>query len=100
MSGVVLASHIRLLCEGGAGPGVAVGRARKYTERCSGDAAVWLARLDAERLAGTAGEEIGQIWREARRAVQEDGAEAEAIWRWGLDNGDGLLCEARDGYLI
>ncbi|KIJ49586.1 hypothetical protein M422DRAFT_160624 [Sphaerobolus stellatus SS14] len=98
----LLATHVRLLSADAEGLGRAVTRARKYTaaDAAGGrDAAVWLARLDAERLAGTGTEEITRTWAEARRRVMEDSPRGEAIWRWGLEQGSGMY-EVRSSLYI
>ncbi|PCH43573.1 hypothetical protein WOLCODRAFT_50737, partial [Wolfiporia cocos MD-104 SS10] len=59
--------------------------ARKYTGRedSKSSAAVWLARLEAEKRFATNKQDVEAAWDEARGAVAGDGI--EGIWVWGLD---------------
>lgn len=95
----VLAVHVRLLSADAEQLGKAVRRARKYTEQSSGDAELWLARLDAERLAGVGDDAVTRGWAEARRRVSA-GPGREQVWLWGLGVGGDVrtACEVRDGH--
>jgi hypothetical protein len=89
-----LAAHVRLLSANARDLERAVQQGRKYTQGCR-DGEVWLARLDAERLAGVGETAIAHAWGEARRAV---GGEARGrVWMWGLGEGDNAkeTCEVR-----
>ncbi|KAI8975808.1 U3 small nucleolar RNA-associated protein 6-domain-containing protein [Trametes punicea] len=55
--------------------------ARKHTARAPSHAAVWLARLDAEKHFAQP-EEVDSAWAEARGRVE--GAGLEDVWLWGL----------------
>ncbi|KAF8497669.1 U3 small nucleolar RNA-associated protein 6-domain-containing protein [Gautieria morchelliformis] len=81
----VLAAHVRLLSADAGDLEKAVRQGRKYTQGCR-DGAVWLARLDAERLAGVGEAAVAQAWAEARRAVAGEGR--GRVWMWGLGEGD------------
>ena len=90
-----LATHLRLLGSGTHPAAKVAKRARKYTERASGSAEVWLARLDAERRAGD-DRDMRMVWAEARRQVQGPGM--EEVWMWGLREEDAdtkEVCEVR-----
>lgn len=90
-----LATHVRMLSADARQLKLAVERGRKYTKRASEDAEVWLARLDAERLAGVAEEEVMCAWEEARRRVTGEGQ--ERVWLWGLGEGN---CEVLHGKTV
>ncbi|KAF8513171.1 U3 small nucleolar RNA-associated protein 6-domain-containing protein [Hysterangium stoloniferum] len=81
--GRVLAVHVRLLSRGGE---VMRGAemARKYTIKDAGrsNAGLWLARLEAEKLAGMEG--VGKTWAEGRNMVSGETEEVLRVWMWGL----------------
>lgn len=96
----VLAAHIRLLGAETRHLEAAVQAGRRYTRQGSGDAGVWLARLDAERAAGVGDEEVARAWGEARRQVCGQGR--ERVWMWGLREAGNAreICEVRAALLI
>ncbi|TFK94570.1 hypothetical protein K466DRAFT_579822 [Polyporus arcularius HHB13444] len=90
----LLAAHIRLLASHHAslGSGLLPGKAdspekilrtaRKHTTKAPTSAAVWLARLGAERQFATQNE-INAAWEEARKHVTGD--RIQDVWLWGLE---------------
>ncbi len=90
----LLAAHIRLLASHHAslGSGLLPGKAdspekilrtaRKHTTKAPTSAAVWLARLSAERQFATQNE-INAAWEEARKHVTGD--RIQDVWLWGLE---------------
>ncbi|KAI0769680.1 U3 small nucleolar RNA-associated protein 6-domain-containing protein [Trametes elegans] len=54
---------------------------RKYTTRAPTNAAVWLARLEAEKQFAQS-DDVQRAWQEARGKVE--GAGLEDVWLWGL----------------
>lgn len=63
--------------------------ARKYTARIPESAAVWLARLEAEKRINPSVENIEKAWAEARKCVAEDATgDVQLVWMWGLSDSD------------
>jgi len=85
-SAVLLATHIRLLVtledlpSPPAPPSRILSIARRYTSTVPTDIGVWLARLHAESVHGTA-TSVNEAWNSARRAVSM----SSEIWLWGAD---------------
>ncbi len=90
----LLAAHIRLLVSHHDGLALALlppktntpekilRMARKYSAKAPACAAVWLARLAAEKqFAGQ--EDVHRAWTEARKHVENDGT--REVWLWGLE---------------
>ncbi|KAI0645423.1 U3 small nucleolar RNA-associated protein 6-domain-containing protein [Trametes meyenii] len=89
----LLAAHVRLLVRHHASlgsvllppkvnsPEKILRVSRKYTARAPSSAAVWLARLDAEKQYAQA-EDVERAWGEARSKVE--GPNLEDVWLWGL----------------
>ena len=90
----LLAAHIRLLVSHHGGlelallppktnsPEKILRMARKYSVKAPACAAVWLARLAAEKqFAGQ--EDVDRAWTEARKHVEGDGT--VEVWLWGLE---------------
>lgn len=91
----LLAAHVRLLAAHHAslGPGLLPAKAdtpekilriaRKHTSKAPASAAVWLARLGAERQFATQ-DEIDTAWEEARKHAAGD--RIQDVWLWGLES--------------
>ncbi|KAI0829637.1 U3 small nucleolar RNA-associated protein 6-domain-containing protein [Trametes gibbosa] len=89
----LLAAHVRLLLRHHAllgsallppkvnSPEKILHVSRKYTSQAPSSAAVWLARLDAEKQFAQP-EDVDRAWRSARENVLGD--EQEDVWLWGL----------------
>ncbi|KAI0373390.1 hypothetical protein BV20DRAFT_962522 [Pilatotrama ljubarskyi] len=101
----LLAAHVRLLVRHHASLGSALlppkvnspekilRVARKYATRAPSNAAVWLARLEAEQQLAQP-EDVERAWQEARRKVEGDGL--DNVWLWGLRSGASTSSDNND----
>ncbi|KAI0356208.1 hypothetical protein OH77DRAFT_1423811 [Trametes cingulata] len=101
----LLAAHVRLLVRHHASLGSALlppkvnspdkilRVARKYTTRAPSNAAVWLARLEAEKQFAQP-KDVESAWQEARTKVE--GLGLEDVWLWGLQSSASTSSSAHD----